>query len=228
MYKEFIIIFIIIIFHELGHFLVSKIFNWEIDKIYIYPYGGCVKFNEKINRPLYQELLIMLGGPFFQIILFLIIKILFSNNFISMRNYLLFNNYHYTLLFFNLLPIYPLDGGKLVNILCNYFFPYKKGNKIIIYLSYLLIIFILLFNRNLNLLLISVFIINQITIYLKNQNYFFNKFLLERYINNYKFKDTKIINNKDNMYRGKKHIFKIKNKYIKEKEYLNNRFKEKL
>ncbi len=212
----------------MGHFLVSKIFNWKIDKIYIYPYGGCVKFNEKINRPLYQELFIMLGGPFFQIILFVIIKLLFNNNSLSIRNYLLFNNYHYTLLFFNLLPIYPLDGGKIINILFNYLFPYKKGNKIVIYLSYLLILFLVIYNQNLNLLLISIFLINQITLYLKNQNYYFNKFLLERYINNYYFKDTKIINNKNNMYREKKHIFKIKNKYIKEQDYLNNRFKEKI
>ena len=47
-----------------------------------------------------------------------------------MRNYILFKNYHYTLLCFNLLPIYPLDGGRILNCIINYLLPYKKGNKL--------------------------------------------------------------------------------------------------
>ena len=70
MYKDFIIIFTIIIIHEFGHFLISKLFKWNLDKISIYPFGGCVKFNEKLNKPLIQELFILLGGPSIQIIFF--------------------------------------------------------------------------------------------------------------------------------------------------------------
>ena len=73
MYKDFLIIFLIIIIHEFGHLLMALLFKWNIDKISIYPYGGCVKFNEKINRPLKEELLILISGPFFQILFFIII-----------------------------------------------------------------------------------------------------------------------------------------------------------
>ena len=37
MYKDFLIIFLIIIIHELGHLFMSIIYKWNIDKIYIYP-----------------------------------------------------------------------------------------------------------------------------------------------------------------------------------------------
>lgn len=221
------IIFTIIIIHEIGHFTFSKIFNWNIDKISIYPFGGCVKFNEKVNRPIYQELIILIGGPLFQIILFYIVSILFKNNIITYRNYLIFKNYHYTLLMFNLMPIYPLDGGKLLNLLCNYLFPYKKGNKIVVFISYLLVVLALIKVKNLNLFLMGIFLISEITIYFKKQDYLYNKFLLERYLDIFTFDKLKIIKNKNNMYRGKRHVIKIKDKYYTEKTYLKDRFGEK-
>lgn len=73
--------------------------------------------------------------------------------------------------------------------------------------------------------MMSTFLIIEITLYLKRQDYLFNKFLLERYLNNYKFKKIKIINNKNNMYKDKRHMLKDKNKYILEKDYLKERFK---
>ena len=188
MYKDFLIIFLIIIIHEFGHLLMALLFKWNIDKISIYPYGGCVKFNEKINRPLKEELLILISGPFFQILFFIIITILYKNSILSFRNYLLFKTYHYTLLLFNLLPIYPLDGGKILNVLLEYIFPYKKSNKLIIILSYLVLVFLLISYKNINLIMMSTFLIIEITLYLKRQDYLFNKFLLERYLNDYNFK----------------------------------------
>ena len=65
----------LIVFHEFGHFLTAKQFNWNIDGIYIYPLGGITKFNTDINKPIVEELLVTLMGPIFQIVLFLFKKI---------------------------------------------------------------------------------------------------------------------------------------------------------
>lgn len=223
-FKDFIIIFLLIITHEFGHLLMAKIFKWNIEKIAIYPFGGCVFFNEKINRPIYEEFLILISGPIFQIVFFIIITILFNNSFLNYRNYLLFKSYHYTLLAFNLLPVYPLDGGKLLNILCYYIFPYKKGNKFVILFSYLLILLLIIYYKQLNFLIMGVFLLSEVTFYLKKQDYLFNKFLLERYLKNYNFKKLKIISNKNNMYKEKRHLFKINDVYYTEKEVLKNRY----
>ena len=225
MYKEFLIIFFIIIVHEIGHLIMALIFKWKLDKISIYPYGGLVKFNEKINRPLREELLILISGPLVQVILFMIITIIFRFNLISFRNYNLFKTYHYTLLLFNLLPIYPLDGGRILNILANYLLPYKKGNKLVGLFSILVIFLVVISIKNINLVFMSILLLFEIYKYFKNQDYLYNKLLLERYLGNYNFKRFKIINDKELMYKERKHLIKIKDKYLKERDYLKERFR---
>lgn len=224
MYKDFIIIFTIIIIHEFGHFLISKLFKWNLDKISIYPFGGCVKFNEKLNKPLIQELFILLGGPSIQIIFFGIVFYLHNKGFITYRNYLIFKQYNYTLLWFNLLPIYPLDGGRILNIINNYFLPFKLSNRLSIILSYIFIFYVFIIERNVNLTSMLLLLGCEDYLYLIRQDYLYNKLLLERYIENFNFKKMMIIKNKNNFYKDKRHVIKINNKYITEKEYLNERF----
>ncbi len=226
LFKQFMIIFFLIIIHELGHFLMAKLFKWNIDKIKIYPYGGCVKFSESLNKPIYQEFLILICGPLFQMIGFLFLTFLFNKGLIFYQDYLAIKSYNYTLLLFNLLPIYPLDGGKIFNLVCNYFFNYKSGNKLVIIISYILSIIILIFNKNYNLLLMIILLLVEITRYLKNQNFIYNKFLLERYLNNYNFKKHKVIKDYKKMYRDRKHVIKLNENYVTEKEYLKKHFGE--
>lgn len=225
MYKEFIIISLIIIIHEFGHAITALAFKWHLEKIAIYPFGGCVKFSEDINRPMYQELLILLAGPLTQVVFFLVISAIYHLNIISLRNFTLFRIYHYTLLIFNLLPVYPLDGGRLLNIIMNYFFPYKKGNKLVVAISLIIIIFLIISIKNLNFFFLGFLLIVELCLYYKKQDYLYNRFLLERYLNHYNFKKLKIITNKDNMYKEKRHLLKQEKKYLTEKEYLNTRFK---
>ena len=227
MFKEFAFIFITIIIHEFGHLIASKKYNWNFSKIEIFPFGGCCKFDEKLNRPMKEELIILLAGPIFQIIFFTCFTILTKYGLVTYRNYLIYKNYHYTLLLFNLLPIYPLDGGRILNILISYIMPYKKSNKIIIFISSLIILILIFLYKNLNFTMVSVLLLIEIITYLKRQNYLYNRLLLERYLNEIPFKKYKIIKNKDSIYKDKKHIILYKGKYITEKEYLKERFKEK-
>ena len=225
MFKEFSMVFILIIVHEMGHFLAAYHFKWNLDKIAVYPFGGCVKFDEKINRPMKEEFMILISGPLMQMLFFIFIFVIFQEGLITFRNYCLFKNYHYTLLFFNLLPIYPLDGGRLLNLFLNCFFPFKKGNIFAISISIIFIVLALFFYRNLNFTLMGILLFSELIIYFKRQNYIYNKMLLERYINSFSFNKFKIIKNKNSMYKDKRHIILYNDKYITEKEYLNKRFK---
>lgn len=218
-------IFLIIIIHELGHLFISYCFKWNLDKITIYPFGGCVRFNEKINRPIMEELLILLGGPFFQILLFFIVYILYTNGFVSYRNFLIFKNYHYTLLVFNLLPVYPLDGGRIVNLFFNLFFPYKIGNKINIVISSFSLVLLFFCYKSLNFLLMSILIFFELVFYFKNQNYLYNKLLFERYMSPCFYEKFKVIKSKDLMYKDRRHVILYNGSYITERDYLNERFR---
>ena len=181
------------------------------------PFGALTIFNEKINRPLKEEFIILISGPLLQLIF---VFIFFNNN-----DFVI--NYSNLILMFNLLPIYPLDGSKLINIILNIFTSFKKSHLLTIYVSALFIICLIIKTKfSLIFLLIFIFIINKILEEYKNHNNIFNKFLLERYTNNFGFKKEKLIksNNLSEMKRDYRHLFYGNNKYQTEREILKKRF----
>ena len=135
-FNSFFPFFFLLLIHEIGHAITGIVLGYSLDKITFYPYGGITTFNYPFNIPLKKELLILINGPLFQIVAYLIL-----------RNFYDIKLFHYTLLIFNLLPMYPLDGGKILNILCGYVFNYFKSFYITIFIS--LIFFIIFFFYNL-------------------------------------------------------------------------------
>lgn len=217
-FKNFYFFLSIIIIHELGHVFIGLILGWELDKIYLYPYGGITKFNEDVNVKLIEELLVLLGGSFFQIIYFFIGYYLYNSNY--------FNYYNLSILIFNLLPIYPLDGGRILNVLLSYFFSYRCSYFISIFFSFTITFFFIIYfyirNSAFNIIIMFLVVLINIIVEFRKRNYYFNKFLLERYINIYSFKKIKKISTIKKMMRDRRHIICINNKYYTEKDYLKS------
>ena len=218
-FKGFVIFSGIIIVHEFGHVMMALILKWKIEKVVLLPFGAITIFNEDINRSLKEEALILVFGPLTQVLFTFIYNYFnYSEEFI---------NYSNVLLIFNLLPIFPLDGSKLLNIVLNIFFSFKKSHLITIYISFLTILVVLIkFDFNLILLLIISFILAKVLDEFKNHNNIFNRFLLERYTKDFKFKKNKVIKsmNLGKMKRDYKHIFYDGKRYITEREILKKRF----
>lgn len=221
----------ILFIHELGHVLIALFYQWNINKISIYPFGGIIKFNEIISKPLLEELLILIGGPLLQIVFYLFSINLLNNGYILSTTFDIIKNYHYSLLFFNLLPIYPLDGSKIINILTAKFFSFKLAHLLLIYISYIGILVVFIFSKyfNFNTSLYFLLLILMIKVFkeYQNHNMIFEKFLLERFLYTLHFKKRKIIEgtNVKKMMRNKKHLFIDNKKYITEKEILKKWFK---
>ncbi len=218
-FKDFILISLIIIIHEFGHIIMALYYDWKIEKVVILPFGGITIFNEILNKKIKEEFMIAIMGPIFQILLFIIVnKITYDYK---------FNFYNNLLLIFNLMPIYPLDGSKILNLgLCK-ILPYKISHKISIYFSYLiLLIYILyiMYNPNLILFIAIIFLFFKVIVEHKKHKYIYNKFLFERYLYNLNFNKIKKINNINNFYRDNKHIVKFNNQYVSEKNILKNLF----
>ena len=68
--KNISLILIIVIFHECGHIIVLKHYEYEIEKVEIYPFGGVTKVKKPINTPLKKEVMIASAGVLFQILLY--------------------------------------------------------------------------------------------------------------------------------------------------------------
>ena len=218
-YFRFICYFMmLIIIHELGHILISLVFKWNIDKIIILPFGGLTKYNEIINRPLIEEFLIAISGILFQMIFYILIK----NNI----DYKYFSFINYFIIIFNLLPIYPLDGSKILNIFFNKITSYKNSLNLTIIISYIFIIIFsfIFFNVNKIITFILVFLFLEVNKLYKERNALFNKFLLERHLNDFKFKRKKTINNVYKMKKDYRHLFYIDGKYLTENFFLKKMF----
>lgn len=175
-----------------------------------------------LNTSLIKEFIILVAGPLHQVFASIIlIKIMPLDKNIIML-------YHYGILFFNLLPIYPLDGGKIVNIFLSIFIPYRLSLKISIYISYLSLLIVILIKRSLTINIIVMTVLSIILITKEKQkiNHIYNKFILERYLNNYNFKKTCIIKNINNFYRNKRHLIKDRGNYYLENEYLAKKYQK--
>lgn len=215
-FKNFVIFSSIILFHEMGHILIGCLFKWKIERVVILPFGGITLFNEKIDKPLLEEFLIAIAGPLFQIVYLFMYK-----------NNIDFFNYNITILIFNLLPMYPLDGSRILNIIFNKVFSFKFSHILSIFVSFIICLLFIIFNMNkFNLLLcfIIFFIMLEIFRETSKHNHYFNKFLLEKYLYNKKYKNRKIINKIDKMKKQTTHIFKIQNNCYTEREIIRNLF----
>lgn len=221
LFKEFIVIFSLIIVHEFGHYILMYKYKYNIDKIIIYPFGGITKFDDVIDKPLYEEFLITIAGPLIQYLFYLLILLLHNKYYITDYIYNLYKNYNYSILIFNLLPIIPLDGSKIVNIILNKLFNFRISYSFNIIISFLtLLIFIYFTKCDSSYFIILLFLIFQIIYSIKYRKIIYYKFLLEKRLYKNKYSKYKKINKINKMYRNKKHLIKDKNMYISENNYL--------
>ena len=105
------IIFGSLIFHELGHLLAAKVVGVKVYSCTILPYGGEIKIEQFSKRRRKDQLIIILGGPLFTfLLLFLFYFFDFPQKELLLKTQLI-------ILGLNLLPIYPLDGGRALLVI---------------------------------------------------------------------------------------------------------------
>lgn len=208
----------LVLVHELGHILCMKYYKIKINKIIIYPYGGYTKVEDIIDRNIDEELIIAVFGVFLQSCFYVIINLLGYGS-------SLFTLYHFSILIFNLLPIYPLDGFKIVNLYLSKYFNYNLSNiiSLIISIIFLSLLIILGFNNYSYFMIIVMLCYNVYNFYINIDN-LYNRFIIERYLYDFKFNKVKVINNINKMYRNRKHLFINKRGLVDEKRKLANLF----
>ena len=194
------------------------LFRWKIESVILLPFGALTIFNEDLNRKIIEEFWIVIMGPIFQIVFTFLLYYFGLNEALY---------YSLTILCFNLLPIYPLDGSKILNLGLNKMTSFKRSHLLIIIISIVTIgVLVLESEFNLILVLILLFLLARIFLEIKNHESLFNRFLLERYLKNYQFKKIKKIYSLDvsKMKRDYRHLFYDGIRYVSEREILKKRF----
>ncbi|MBQ3020645.1 MAG: site-2 protease family protein [Bacilli bacterium] len=222
-FKEISIAYIILIIHELGHFFLMKYYDINVDNITLYPYGGMIKSNMLINTNSLRVLIISLGGILSQVLLYIVMFFLYKFYVIDFNIFSLFIKYNLYIIIFNLLPIYPLDGFKILSSILELIFNFKLSIKIsfIINIIFLVLFIIYLYLLKINNYMIVIFLLCSLFNYLKEIKYIINKFYIERIIYDLKYNGLISVNSISNMYKNK---FNYING-INEDEYLEKSYK---
>ncbi len=121
--------------HELGHLVAGLLLGMKPEKIELLPYGVSISFrltpkdyNKKIkcgNQLELKKILVALAGPITNAIV--IALILYMKEDVFSTFIVLYSNL--LLILFNLLPIYPLDGGRMIKGILHIFLGKMKADK---------------------------------------------------------------------------------------------------
>ena len=119
--------------HELGHLVVGTLLGFRAEAMRIMPLGFCIEFKldvENYNRKIkksnilaLKKILISFAGPLVNFLI-VIVGILYK-----LESNMIYSNL--LIMLFNLIPIYPLDGGRILKNTFKIFFGNKKASKYI-------------------------------------------------------------------------------------------------
>src|SRR5699024_11083513 len=136
-FVQLFIILSIVTIHELGHFYAAKFFKWRIEKIMLWAFGGVLKTDEYTTRPVREELIVTLCGPLQHGLIFILTYCLYVFDMLPITLFEQINNFNLIILLFNLLPIYPLDGGRISFVILSSTLPYRSAYRIILLFSFI-------------------------------------------------------------------------------------------
>lgn len=138
-------VFACVVLHELGHALTAKRFHFQTQDIILLPIGGLARMKGLPDRPLH-EFLVAIMGPVVNIgiaiLLYVILKL--SGNFPASAEDIDFTRVNFLfqlyainifLALFNLIPAFPMDGGRILRALIASRLPRAKATKIAVYIG---------------------------------------------------------------------------------------------
>ena len=142
-----LLLFACVVLHELGHSLVAQRFGVKVRDITLWPIGGVARM-EDIPRKPWQELVMAVAGPAVNLVIAAVLGVLAVSLLAvgalgdimrlpelmrepawqTLLLYLLVTNLSLGL--FNLIPAFPMDGGRVLRALLAMVLPYVQATRI--------------------------------------------------------------------------------------------------
>jgi Zn-dependent protease/CBS domain-containing protein len=146
-YTFFIVLFlfVFVVFHELAHSVVARRYGFKVRKIILYPIGGVSEIEEIPDNPS-QEWRMAIAGPFTSIVLgaaLLAVSLVYSTQSFSLAAFTTITGNPLTDLAtlniflgaFNLIPAFPMDGGRVFRALLAERLKYSDATRYAVYLG---------------------------------------------------------------------------------------------
>jgi Zn-dependent protease/CBS domain-containing protein len=162
-----LLVFLCVLLHELGHALAAKAYGIPTVDITLYPIGGIARVERMPEKPV-QELVVAIAGPLVNVVIIIVLgavllatggmtpsgmehpnplQALFAANIV--------------IVVFNLIPAFPLDGGRVLRALLATRMEYARATKIAANIGQGLALALGIFgafHNNILLILIAIFI----------------------------------------------------------------------
>lgn len=122
------LLFVLVTLHELGHSFAAQFYGFPVKQIVLSPLGGMAQLTEMPEKPS-QEFVVAIAGPAVNIVLAILMGLIAYGAGLPLTNPLLVSSgaagfgldslfsyiffYNIILAVFNLLPAFPLDGGRI-------------------------------------------------------------------------------------------------------------------
>lgn len=141
-FEEAVIIFLSVMFHELGHAITARFLRVRVDEIELFPFGGVARMEDISKFGGYTEAFIAIVGPLVSFFLFIFVAC-----FLGISSHaLLLKKYNFALFAFNIIPALPLDGGRIIRNVLLFYLSYKQSTRIMVFAGQILAIGLIILN----------------------------------------------------------------------------------
>lgn len=124
-----LLIFLLVIGHELAHLLTAKAYGFRVIGLEIFPFGGAAYCEDLFEGRKIEESFMALAGPVFNLVLLFAAQALRWEGFWTGPTSEDFVRFNLWLAAFNLIPVLPLDGGRVVRALFSDAFGFVRTTK---------------------------------------------------------------------------------------------------
>lgn len=125
-----LLIFALVIGHELAHLLTAKAYGFRVVGLELFPFGGAAYCDDLFEGRKIEESIMALAGPVFNLVLLFAAQSLRWLGYWNGPSGEDFVRINFWLAAFNLLPILPLDGGRVARALFSDAFGFVRTTKV--------------------------------------------------------------------------------------------------
>jgi Zn-dependent protease len=129
-------LFAFVLLHEFGHAFAARTFGIRTPDITLYVIGGVARLTRIPDKP-WQELVVAVAGPLVNVVIFVVLRGAIHleqaqdpENLEKIELLARAANYNRLLLVFNLIPAFPMDGGRVLRSLLAMVMPYPRATEI--------------------------------------------------------------------------------------------------